>query len=125
MRPSQTQTPKIPKAFSEALPALNKMVMRLAPLVGREGCVSEGLTSEGGKKKKEGKGGKKEKRERKRVRERASQALLVASEAFPAAFDALSASSEALTYPSEARGGPLTSVLMQQTLFSVERRHQC
>ena len=41
------------------MPAVNKIVMQLAPLVGRKGCVSEWAVSEGGKEKKRGKKGKK------------------------------------------------------------------
>ena len=55
-------------------PAVIKIVMRLAPLVGREGCVSEGTASEGGnkkekkRKKSEKKKGKKKKKKEERER---------------------------------------------------------
>ncbi len=52
--------------------AVNKIVMRLVPLVGREGCISEGPASEGGKKKGIKKIGKNKKKNYKRMRERES-----------------------------------------------------
>ena len=49
-------------------PAVNIMLMRQAPLVGRAGGLSEGSTLEGGRKKKERKN-KREKRGRRRQKE--------------------------------------------------------